>query len=65
MLLMPNGNAFLAGNAFLHTITDWQLASELFKIYIRTENLEATLGLLKCLVKELICECVIVPGCCC
>ena len=33
----------------------------------RTEYLEATLGLVKCLEisKELICECVTVPGCCC
>ena len=34
---------------------------------VRTEYLKATLGLVKCLEisKELICECVIVPGCCC
>ena len=33
----------------------------------RTEYLEATLGLVKRLEisKELICECVAVPGCCC
>ena len=34
---------------------------------VRTEYLEATLGLVKCLEisKELICECVTMPGCCC
>ena len=34
---------------------------------VRTEHLEATLGLVKCLEisKELIRECVTVPGCCC
>ena len=34
---------------------------------VRTEYLEATLGLVKCLEisKELIRECVTVPGCCC
>ena len=34
---------------------------------VRTEYLEATLGIVKCLEisKELIRECVIMPGCCC
>ena len=33
-------------------------------VNVQTEYLEATLGLLE-ISKELMCECVTVPGCCC
>ena len=39
----------------------------LVTLEVQTEYLEATPGLVKCLKisKELICECVTMPGCCC